>query len=789
MRHNLVLSGLLIVGAICGAARGADKFSEAVELAVGRANQNEAEIRRALVDVPAPHRQAMEFLVTNMPPRDLESLSADFLLENVELAYRAWQEAPWHEQISEEMFFNNILPYASVTETRDDWRGEFRERFLPHVKDAKSPGEAAAILNNKAFEAIGVRYSTKRRRPDQGPRESMESGVATCTGLSIILIDACRAVGVPARFVGTPLWSDRSGNHSWVEVWDDGWHYTGAAEPNGMSLDAGWFTQRAAKAKRDKPRHAIYAVSFRQTPLSFPCVWSRRADYVSAVNVTDRYTANRQELPPGMGRAMFRVLTRAEGDRAECDLRVETESGELLFEGQTKDERFDTNDHTTAELKLGQSYRVQIGVPSGVRETTIHFRRPDELFTFDLTALTAPDAPAVFVDDPIEALRAYLEANGDARPLLEEQPFAQTGLTREQSDVARKLLWQDHLEQVRASRGAEMQGRRLTTGELVMPFAFKTFGDKPPGGHSLFISLHGGGEAPKRVNDRQWENQKSLYEPSEGIYLAPRAPTDKWNMWHQEHIDGLFRRLIENMIAFEGVNPNRVYLMGYSAGGDGVYQLAPRMADSWAAAAMMAGHPNDASPLGLRNIGFAIYVGGRDEAFQRNEVAREWKTKLDELQQADPKGYRHLVEIPADKGHWMDHLDAATVPWMAEFERNPVPDHVVWKQDDVPRPNFYWLAVSPNEMRVGSVVVARRTGQQIKISVQDIDKLTLRLDDRLVDLDQPVQVTSGGRTLYDGPVTRRIATMAKTLAERGDPEFVFAAELTVDLPRSNDAEK
>ena len=50
------------------------------------------------------------------------------------------------------------------------------------------------------------------------------------------------------------------------------------------------------------------------------------------------------------------------------------------------------------------------------------------------------------------------------------------------------------------------------------------------------------------------------------------------------------------------VDPNRVYIMGYSAGGDGVYQLAPRMADRWAAAAMMAGHPNDASPLGLRNI-------------------------------------------------------------------------------------------------------------------------------------------------------------------------------------------
>ena len=41
-------------------------------------------------------------------------------------------------------------------------------------------------------------------------------------------------------------------------------------------------------------------------------------------------------------------------------------------------------------------------------------------------------------------------------------------------------------------------------------------------------------------------------------------------------------------------------VVGYSAGGDGVYQLAPRMADSWAAAAMMAGHPNGVSPLSLR---------------------------------------------------------------------------------------------------------------------------------------------------------------------------------------------
>ena len=32
----------------------------------------------------------------------------------------------------------------------------------------------------------------------------------------------------------------------------------------------------------------------------------------------------------------------------------------------------------------------------------------------------------------------------------------------------------------------------------------------------------------------------------------------------------MFMRLIENLVALQEVNPNRVYLMGYSAGGDGV---------------------------------------------------------------------------------------------------------------------------------------------------------------------------------------------------------------------------
>ena len=94
-----------------------------------------------------------------------------------------------------------------------------------------------------------------------------------------------------------------------------------------------------------------------------------------------------------------------------------------------------------------------------------------------------------------------------------------------------------------------------------------------------------------------------------------------------------FQRLIENFVVEHGVSPNRVYLMGYSAGGDGVYQLAPRMADRFAAASMMAGHPNNANPLGLRNLPFMIFAGGKDAAYNRNKVAAEWGVKLAKLRE------------------------------------------------------------------------------------------------------------------------------------------------------------
>lgn len=776
-----------------------DGFTATLEIPVGGKNERwqvrqdsllrkvadrseRSEIDRALDEVPAAQREGMEFLVKHMPDRDRRNVTAKYLLEEVDLAYQAWDASPWKAQLPKEIFLNNVLPYCNINEGREIWRKQFRDQFLPLVKDAKTPSQAAAILNQKIFSQLKVKYSTQRARADQAPQESIKSGLASCTGLSILLIDACRSVGVPARFVGTPLWSDNSGNHSWVEIWDDGWHFTGAAEPSGDKLDQAWFIERASKAKRDDPEHAIYAVSFQRTPTKFPLVWDRNIDYVHAVNVTDRYVNRAPKAPEGTVLARFVVYEG--GKRVAATLRIIDKSATEVLSARTNDEGFDANDHLTAYLTAGEEFHAEIKFDgkSQIKKFKVEPRdRPFDWYLNDPQAVAAVTVSAP--SGAIESLSKYLMTDAGERPDVASQAFAKVALSKEEAANAQKLLWDDHVKQIKVSRADEMKAKEINSGKLKMPFSYQIFGEKPAKGRSMFISMHGGGGAPKQVNDSQWENQKRLYKLDEGVYVVPRAPTDTWNLWHQDHIDEMFSRLIENFIVFEDVDPNRVYIMGYSAGGDGVYQLAPRMADQLAAAAMMAGHPNETSPLGLRNLPFAIHVGENDNGYNRNKVAKEWETKLADLHKLDPDGYEHYVTLEAGKGHWMDRKDAVAIPWMAKHSRVALPKKIVWKQDDVVHNRFYWLAVDPKDVKDRPEIIATRDEQNFNVTSKDIGKVTIRLNDELADLDQPIKVTSGEKVLFSGNVPRTIATIAKTLKERGDPAGTFAAEVTVELPR------
>jgi len=724
-----------------------------------------------------PGAKAAAFLIAGMPAGDLKKLSKDFLLENLRLAFAAREKSPWGKQVPDDVFLDCVLPYAQLDEPRDPWRADFRDKCSAIVKDCKTAGEAAQAINRELFKLIKVKYSTQRKRPNQSPKESIEQGLASCTGLSIILADACRSVGVPARVAGTAMWTNKRGNHTWVEVWDSAWHFTGAAEPIAEGLDRGWFNGDASKAVEDDPTYAIWANSWQPSDKFFPLVWNPADHSVPAINVTARYTGGvKNKMPaddtkPSAAPTVHLRLSDDADHRMAARVELLDKDGKFLHAVTTKAGTTDLNDMPALNIKPATDYQLRAVHDGQTRD-------------FPLPAMAAPDltidlrwsqGKTVELSPAMLALRQWLCLSRDQQPA--EIPPAT--LTKDETITATALVWDCWRDREFAVRAAEMKDNAIPLRDKKMRLLTRVFGTPPADGRSLWISMHGGGGAPAEVNDQQWQNQIRLYEPPEGIYIAPRAPTNGWNLWHEGDIDDLFDRLIENCVMLAGVNPDKVYLMGYSAGGDGVYQLAPRMADRFAAASMMAGHPNDASPLGLRNLPFAIFSGADDAAYNRNKVAAKWGAQLDDLARQDPGGYPHRLNIYPGLGHWMDRKDAEAVPWMAKLTRNPWPDKIVWHQSGRLHDRFYWLALPAGTAKPGLDIRASTDKNTITIDAPDVARLTVRLNDRLVDLDQPVKVILNGKNVFDGKVTRQANAILKSLQQRADPQSAAVALLEV----------
>ena len=340
--------------------------------------------------------------------------------------------------------------------------------------------------------------------------------------------------------------------------------------------------------------------------------------------------------------------------------------------------------------------------------------------------------------------------------------------------------WEKAQKNHRDAHSQMWKERVMKSGDHSMPFDVRVYGEKPVGGRSLYISMHGGGNTAKAVNDQQWRNQMTLYRPAEGVYIAPRAAVDDWNMWFRPHIDTLFAKIIQCAVSELDVNPNKVYLTGYSAGGDGTYRMAPRMADYWAAASMMAGHPGEASPLNLRNIGFMVWMGENDAAYNRNKLAKEYGMLLDSLQQNDPEGYRHLTTIVEGCGHWMNRADTAAIEWMNDFERNPRPKRIVWRQEESGlRDCFYNLSVPAKDMEKGKELRIEHDGNIINIIKSDYSEFFIHLNDKIMNLSKPITVILDGKIIFKGKVKRKKEHIDASISKRMDPEYIFSAKLKI----------
>lgn len=348
-------------------------------------------------------RSCANFLLVTMPAVDRHKVSAEIIGENIRLALEARHRFAWARQVPWPLFLNDVLPYACLDEARDPWRADFLKRFGALVKDAPTRDAAAKLINARIQDEVGVKYSTRRRAANQSPADSMRQGLASCSGLSILLCDAFRSVGIPARIAGVPTWVTVNGNHNWVEVWlgEDGapqpdsevtpmlslrwnsaWRVT-EYNPDAKGWDHAWFMERAAAADPAQRETWIYATSWARTGLTFPMVWNLRSTQVHGIDRTAAYHAltggRRVPIAPDKTHIALRAYRGEKRVAAE----VTVSQAGTTQSATTKGEDKDLNDVARVEVPAaGGKVTVKCGdvtrtvTPEAGKELTVELRLP-----------------------------------------------------------------------------------------------------------------------------------------------------------------------------------------------------------------------------------------------------------------------------------------------------------------------------------------------------------------------------------------------------------------------------
>jgi hypothetical protein len=152
---------------------------------------------------------------------DLEVITADYLIDNVEMAFAAWRDKPWAQEMSFDTFCQHILPYRGSNEPLDDWRPTVMEHFSNLHGELEDPLDASAAarqIEKQAHAWVGFWDLYYLHPTDQSYSEMMDAGKGRCEDITNMISYGLRANAVAVGSDYTPAWANRDNNHAWTTV-------------------------------------------------------------------------------------------------------------------------------------------------------------------------------------------------------------------------------------------------------------------------------------------------------------------------------------------------------------------------------------------------------------------------------------------------------------------------------------------------------------------------------------------------------------------------------------------
>lgn len=163
---------------------------------------------------------------------DVEVVSADFLIRNIDEAFKQWEDSPWCSHLTFDEFCEYILPYKSEElQPFDNWREEFRDlctEELPNLRYADlfrhSSFRAATLVRDALVQKYRPSLMESVRHMVYRPSTRLRIPFGMCEDYVSRTNTIFRSIGIPIVMEFTPQWSYGDNAHDWnVVLTRKGW--------------------------------------------------------------------------------------------------------------------------------------------------------------------------------------------------------------------------------------------------------------------------------------------------------------------------------------------------------------------------------------------------------------------------------------------------------------------------------------------------------------------------------------------------------------------------------------